>query len=91
MFANCWELQQLNQTAPKAHQRTINKLALPTKARLQQQVTHHLHDVCDFAKWTTEQLARRRAVREVKAREEQLDKAAQKEALQGWHRHQAQV
>jgi hypothetical protein len=41
---------QLNRTAPRTSQATLEELALPRKARIQQQVNHGLHDVTDFAR-----------------------------------------
>lgn len=91
VLANSWELQQLNHTAPKVCQATLDRLALPRKARVQQEVTHSLHDVNDFAKWKAAQLAQKRAARGIREVEQQMLLSSQKEALEGWHRQQEQV
>lgn len=81
----------MNHTAPKARQATLDRLALPKKARVQQQVTHNLHNVCDFANWKAEQLAKRRAAAAATEADLQMEQAAQREALEGWHRQRQQV
>lgn len=72
-------------------QATLNSLALPKKARIQQQVTHSLHDVTDFATWKAAQLAKRRRFKQHAGQLQQRHKEAEREALQGWQREKEQV
>ncbi|WIA08892.1 hypothetical protein OEZ85_008312 [Tetradesmus obliquus] len=91
VLVNSWELRELNRTAPRASQATLEWLALPRRARIQQQVNCGLHDVTDFARWKAAQLAKRRKAEQLAAQQQQQLAAAEREALQGWHRQKEQL